>query len=74
MDMEVLCFALMVLHIQHTEIVPMVIIPIQDKLGDLQLMEILLMDTHMELMAAEQTGHILIMVDMEVVLVTVGKI
>ena len=74
MDMEVLCFALMVLHIQHTEIVPMVIIPIQDKLGDLQLMEILLMDTHMEQMAAEQTGHILIMVDMEVVLVTVGKI
>ena len=74
MDMEVLCFAQMGLHIQHMEIVRMVIIPIQDKLGDLQLMEIALMDTHMEQMAVEQTGHIHIMVDMELVLVTAGEV
>ena len=65
---------LLVLHIQHMEIVRMVIIPIQDKLGDLQLMEIALMDTHMEQMAVELTGHIHIMVDMEAAQVTAGKV
>ena len=60
--------------IQHMEIVRMVIMPIQDKVGDLQLMEIALMDTHMEQMAVEQTGHIHIMVDMELVLVTAGEV
>ena len=74
MDMEVLCFAQMGLHIQHMEIVRMVIIPTQDKVGDLQLMEILLMDTHMEQMAVELTGHIHIMVDMEAAQVTAGEV
>ena len=60
--------------IQHMEIARMVIMPIQDKVGDLQLMEVVLMDTHMEQMAVELTGHIHIMVDMEVEQVTAGEV
>ena len=74
MDQDHIRFVMMDLHIQHMEIVRMVIIPIQDKVGDLQLMEILLMDTHMEQMAVELTGHIHIMVDMEVAQVIAGRV